>query len=285
MILSPPHILFVALSATIANVDQVRIHAWMEPRLHAHIRLAASPVHPSSPHPFYAPLTKPKNNQVAGWIGSVHGPTQVVVSDFRPVPLKYHFIDNEGMYVTFVTFKCDACVSTAAGCALQTTTNATPRQLLSNSIHSCHTSHITTLMTPHFHATPRCSYRLFDDDEAGPGAPKGLRKLVRAKPKGMLRSKQVRWKKGKRRGWRRLTERAWSDLSAYATTNNQHNRTTATTAGPARAAVVAGRRRRPPARHRRRCTRRGARRCPCRKWRSPSTTSSGACMRARIFLA
>jgi hypothetical protein len=31
-----------------------------------------------------------------------------------------------------------------------------------------------------------CRYRLFDDDQAGPGAPKGLVKLVRAKPKGMM---------------------------------------------------------------------------------------------------
>ncbi|KAM3567197.1 hypothetical protein VYU27_010652, partial [Nannochloropsis oceanica] len=84
VILSPPHILFVALSATIANVGQV-----------------------------------------AGWISTVHGPTQTVLSHFRPVPLKYHFIDNEGMY------------------------------------------------------------RLFDDEDAGPGAPQGLTTLVRAPPQGM----------------------------------------------------------------------------------------------------
>ena len=122
MILSPPHILFVALSATIANVDQVRMYLcvgdWTIDG--SPVCLAASPVYPPLPITLRRLLIKPnqiKNNQVAGWIGSVHGPTQMVVSDFRPVPLKYHFIDNEGMYVTFVTFKCDACVSAAAAAA------------------------------------------------------------------------------------------------------------------------------------------------------------------------
>lgn len=57
--------------------------------------------HPS-PQPTQIPTTLNPHipsKQVAGWIGSVHGPTQMVVSDFRPVPLKYHFIDNEGMCV------------------------------------------------------------------------------------------------------------------------------------------------------------------------------------------
>jgi superfamily II RNA helicase len=88
VILSPPHILFVALSATIANVDQVRLcdGVWS-----TRLRGKAS-----SPCPFLYLLHK----QVAGWIGSVHGPTKMVVSDFRPVPLKYHFLDNEGMCVS-----------------------------------------------------------------------------------------------------------------------------------------------------------------------------------------
>lgn len=32
---------------------------------------------------------------------SVHGPTRMVVSDFRPVPLRYYFADSEGMYKLF----------------------------------------------------------------------------------------------------------------------------------------------------------------------------------------
>ncbi len=57
IIYCPPDIQLVALSATIANSEQL-----------------------------------------TAWIGRVHGPTELIYSDFRPVPLKYHFYNQKGMF-------------------------------------------------------------------------------------------------------------------------------------------------------------------------------------------
>ncbi|KAG5189437.1 hypothetical protein JKP88DRAFT_353078 [Tribonema minus] len=56
----PRHVLLVALSATMANVQDI-----------------------------------------AGWMDQTHGPTELVMSDFRPVPLRYWFANNRGIYPLF----------------------------------------------------------------------------------------------------------------------------------------------------------------------------------------
>jgi superfamily II RNA helicase len=57
IIYCPPAIQLVALSATIANSDQL-----------------------------------------TDWIGAVHGPTELIYSDFRPVPLDFHFCNPKGLF-------------------------------------------------------------------------------------------------------------------------------------------------------------------------------------------
>jgi len=57
IIYAPPLIQLVALSATIANSDQL-----------------------------------------TDWISQVHGPTQLIYSDFRPVPLDFHFCNPKGLF-------------------------------------------------------------------------------------------------------------------------------------------------------------------------------------------
>ena len=57
IIYAPPGIQLVALSATIANSDQL-----------------------------------------TDWINQVHGPTQLIYSDFRPVPLDFHFCNPKGLF-------------------------------------------------------------------------------------------------------------------------------------------------------------------------------------------
>ncbi|MFM7425472.1 MAG: DEAD/DEAH box helicase, partial [Elainella sp.] len=57
IIYCPPAVQLVALSATIANSDQL-----------------------------------------TDWIGEVHGPTQLIYSDFRPVPLDFHFCNPKGLF-------------------------------------------------------------------------------------------------------------------------------------------------------------------------------------------
>lgn len=57
IIYCPPSIQLVALSATVANKEQL-----------------------------------------TNWIGQVHGPTELVASDYRPVPLEYHFCDRRGLF-------------------------------------------------------------------------------------------------------------------------------------------------------------------------------------------
>jgi superfamily II RNA helicase len=57
IIYAPPMVQLVALSATIANSDQL-----------------------------------------TDWIGQVHGPTQLIYSNFRPVPLVYHFCNPKGLF-------------------------------------------------------------------------------------------------------------------------------------------------------------------------------------------
>jgi superfamily II RNA helicase len=57
IIYCPPRIQLVALSATIANSDQL-----------------------------------------ADWIGRVHGPTRLIYSDWRPVPLQFHFCNVKGLF-------------------------------------------------------------------------------------------------------------------------------------------------------------------------------------------
>ncbi|MBO1352049.1 MAG: DEAD/DEAH box helicase [Hormoscilla sp. GUM202] len=57
IIYCPPSIQLVALSATVANKEQL-----------------------------------------TNWISQVHGPTELVASDYRPVPLEYHFCDRRGLF-------------------------------------------------------------------------------------------------------------------------------------------------------------------------------------------
>ncbi len=37
-------------------------------------------------------------NQLTDWIAKVHGPTRLIYSDFRPVPLQYHFCSPKGLF-------------------------------------------------------------------------------------------------------------------------------------------------------------------------------------------
>jgi len=57
IIYCPPHIQLVALSATVANSDQL-----------------------------------------TAWLSDVHGPTELIYSDFRPVPLQYNFCNLKGIF-------------------------------------------------------------------------------------------------------------------------------------------------------------------------------------------
>ncbi|MBD2097464.1 RNA helicase [Trichocoleus sp. FACHB-591] len=57
IIYCPPDVQLVALSATVANSDQL-----------------------------------------TDWIGRVHGPTELIYSDFRPVPLRFHFCNPKGLF-------------------------------------------------------------------------------------------------------------------------------------------------------------------------------------------
>lgn len=57
IIYCPKHIQIVALSATVAN-----------------------------------------SQQLTEWIGSVHGPTELIYSDYRPVPLQFHFANQKGIF-------------------------------------------------------------------------------------------------------------------------------------------------------------------------------------------
>ncbi len=38
------------------------------------------------------------SQQLADWIATVHGPTELVYSDFRPVPLKYYYCNTKGLF-------------------------------------------------------------------------------------------------------------------------------------------------------------------------------------------
>tara|TARA_B110000090_G_scaffold194991_1_gene230656 strand:- start:642 stop:872 length:231 start_codon:yes stop_codon:yes gene_type:complete len=38
---------------------------------------------------------------IKGWISSIHGPTDLVISDHRPVPLKYVFALKQGIMPLF----------------------------------------------------------------------------------------------------------------------------------------------------------------------------------------
>eukprot|EP00186_Timspurckia_oligopyrenoides_P002392 CAMPEP_0182441718 /NCGR_PEP_ID=MMETSP1172-20130603/701_1 /TAXON_ID=708627 /ORGANISM="Timspurckia oligopyrenoides, Strain CCMP3278" /LENGTH=1110 /DNA_ID=CAMNT_0024636191 /DNA_START=480 /DNA_END=3812 /DNA_ORIENTATION=+ len=62
VIISPPHIVLVALSATMANVKDVQ-----------------------------------------NWMTHVHGPTELIVSDYRPVPLSFGFCRRQGLEPLFDT--------------------------------------------------------------------------------------------------------------------------------------------------------------------------------------
>ena len=60
VIYSPPHVLIVALSATMRNVKDIR-----------------------------------------DWFASVHGPTDLITSDYRPVPLRFKYLDRKGICELF----------------------------------------------------------------------------------------------------------------------------------------------------------------------------------------
>ena len=36
--------------------------------------------------------------QLTDWLGQVHGPTELIYSDFRPVPLEFHYCSNKGLF-------------------------------------------------------------------------------------------------------------------------------------------------------------------------------------------
>lgn len=40
-------------------------------------------------------------DQYPGWISSIHGPTKLVLSDYRPVPLRYFFAMKQGLFPLF----------------------------------------------------------------------------------------------------------------------------------------------------------------------------------------
>ncbi|MGB3267854.1 MAG: DEAD/DEAH box helicase [Microcoleus sp.] len=42
--------------------------------------------------------TVANSGQLTDWINKVHGPTQLVYSDFRPVPLQFHFANQKGIF-------------------------------------------------------------------------------------------------------------------------------------------------------------------------------------------
>lgn len=42
--------------------------------------------------------TVANKEQLTNWISQVHGPTELVASDYRPVPLEYHFCDRRGLF-------------------------------------------------------------------------------------------------------------------------------------------------------------------------------------------
>jgi superfamily II RNA helicase len=42
--------------------------------------------------------TVANSQQLTDWIGQVHGPTELVYSDFRPVPLQFHFANSKGIF-------------------------------------------------------------------------------------------------------------------------------------------------------------------------------------------
>ena len=39
--------------------------------------------------------------QITSWLGHIHGPTALVRSEYRPVPLRYHYADNLGLVPMF----------------------------------------------------------------------------------------------------------------------------------------------------------------------------------------
>ena len=42
--------------------------------------------------------TVANSDQLTDWIQKVHGPTQLIYSDFRPVPLEFHFSNSKGLF-------------------------------------------------------------------------------------------------------------------------------------------------------------------------------------------
>ncbi|MFB2971566.1 DEAD/DEAH box helicase [Aerosakkonema sp. BLCC-F183] len=42
--------------------------------------------------------TVANSEQLTDWIGNVHGPTELIYSDFRPVPLEFHFCSPKGLF-------------------------------------------------------------------------------------------------------------------------------------------------------------------------------------------
>ena len=39
--------------------------------------------------------------QITSWLTDIHGPTALVASEFRPVPLRFHYADNLGLVPLF----------------------------------------------------------------------------------------------------------------------------------------------------------------------------------------
>ena len=42
--------------------------------------------------------TVANSNQLTDWVIRVHGPTELIYSDFRPVPLGFNFSNNKGLF-------------------------------------------------------------------------------------------------------------------------------------------------------------------------------------------
>lgn len=179
VILSPPHILFVALSATIANVDQVcHVVSCMRPRRGVACRGVAwrgllgrrsacrqalgqsQPAYIISPHQSRRMKSSIHPGGGVDRVGArAHQDGRLGLPPRAPqVPLP-----RQRGHVRSVRPSAH-------------TTHPCPRTAAS----------ITTALPFPFLFFLLTRYRLFDDDQAGPGAPKGLVKLVRAKPKGMM---------------------------------------------------------------------------------------------------
>jgi superfamily II RNA helicase len=47
--------------------------------------------------------TVENGDQLTDWLSQVHGPTELIYSDFRPVPLDFHYCNSKGLFPTVVT--------------------------------------------------------------------------------------------------------------------------------------------------------------------------------------